>query len=148
MDQLPSPSIRMPSSTPEIRSSSVVSCLPGSRETFGIRWNGTLDQGKWGGDPLLDRDVTLGVDGLPAGRWLVRHHRVDEVHSNIRRTWEVRGGSSDWPDEAGWAALREADRLEPLEPERELVVGDDGQASLEFPMPMPSLSLVELIPAR
>ena len=109
-------------------------------------WNGTLDQGKWGGDPLLGRDVTLRLEGLPSGRRSVRHHRVDETHSNIRRAWERRGGG-DWPDQAGWVALREADSLERLEPDRDLTVGAGGLIELSFPMPMPSLSLVELLPA-
>jgi xylan 1,4-beta-xylosidase len=108
-------------------------------------WNGTLDQGKWGGDTRLDRDVTVRIDGLPPGRHRVRHHRVDETHSNIRRAWEARGGGT-WPDEDGWASLREADTLERLEPERELTVTQDGRVELDFPMPMPSLSLVEVLP--
>ena len=37
------------------------------------------------------------------------------------------------------------DALETLEPEREVVVRDDGRVLLGFPMPMPSLSLVELV---
>jgi xylan 1,4-beta-xylosidase len=105
-----------------------------------------LDQGKWGGDSLLDRDVTLRVDGLDPGRWTVRHHRVDETHSNVRQAWEARGGGT-WPDEPGWAALHESDRLKVLEPDREVIVGDDGRVELTFPMPMPSLSLVELLRA-
>jgi xylan 1,4-beta-xylosidase len=109
-------------------------------------WNGTLDQGKWGGDELLARDVTLGVEGLAPGHWAVRHHRVDERHSNIRRAWEARGGG-DWPDAAGWAALREADALDRLEPDRNVQVRDGGRIELAFAMPMPSLSLVELLPA-
>jgi len=109
-------------------------------------WNGTLDQGKWGGDPLLGREVTLRVEGLPAGNRTVRHHRVDETHSNIRRAWEALGAPV-WPDEAGWAALREADALERLEPDRAITVGADGTVEVAFELPMPSLSLVELLPA-
>ncbi len=109
-------------------------------------WNGTLDQGKWGGDKRLDRDVTLRIDGLAPGRHRVRHHRVDETHSNIRRAWEALGGGA-WPDDDGWAALREADTLERLEPDRELTVDAAGRLQLEFSMPMPSLSLIEVLPA-
>ena len=109
-------------------------------------WNGTLDQTKQDGDAALARDVTLRMTGLPAGSWTVRHHRVDEDHSNVRRAWDALGGS-DWPDEAGWATLRDADRLEALEPERSIRTEAGGRLELAFAMPMPSLSLVELVPA-
>ena len=108
-------------------------------------WNGTLDHTTWDGDRALARDVTLVLEGLPAGGWSLRHHRVDEDHSNIRRTWDALGGG-DWPDDAGWARLHEADRLEPLDPERDLRTADDGRVELSFAMPMPSLSLIELVP--
>jgi xylan 1,4-beta-xylosidase len=109
-------------------------------------WNGTLDQTKWDGDPALARDTTLTLTGLPAGSWTLRHHRVDEDHSNVRRAWEALGGG-DWPDEAGWATLRDADRLEALEPERTVRTEEGGRVELAFALPMPSLSLVELVPA-
>ena len=110
-------------------------------------WNGTLDQTKWDGDPALARDVTLELEGLAPGTWTVRHHRVDEDHSNVRRAWEALGGG-DWPDEAGWTTLRDADRLDTLDPDRTAQVPDDGRLRLDFAMPMPSMSLVELVPAR
>jgi xylan 1,4-beta-xylosidase len=109
-------------------------------------WNGTLDQTKWDGDAALARDVTLRLDGLPAGAWTVRHHRVDEDHSNVRRAWEAMGGG-DWPDDDAWLALHDADRLDGLEPDWSATTGADGRLELTFAMPMPSLSLVELVPA-
>jgi xylan 1,4-beta-xylosidase len=109
-------------------------------------WNGTLDQSKAGGDPDLDRSITLAVDGLAAGTFELRHHRVDARHSNIVRTWESIG-RPDWPDEAGWAALHAADGLEMLEPPRR-VHANDGALELELELPMPSVSLLELVPIR
>jgi xylan 1,4-beta-xylosidase len=108
-------------------------------------WSGTLDQSKAGGDPDLDRAVTLVVSGLPAGPCEVRHARVDADHSNIVRTWEDLG-CPDWPDAAGWERLRAADRLESLEPARPATVGDDGRFELAFDLPMPSISLIEIVP--
>ncbi len=105
-------------------------------------WNGTLDQTKAAGDPLLDRTVRLAVDGLPRGPILVRHHRVDATHSNIERHWDDRA----WPDDEGWVHLAGADRLDELEPERTVDVDDGGHLDLEFGLPMPSISLVELVP--
>jgi len=114
-------------------------------------WNGTLDQSKADGHEALDRRVTLEVTGLPPGTYELRHHRVDAVHSNIVRTWELLG-RPDWPDDAGWTRLREADRLEALEPSRPIRVersgDDDGRLELEFELPMPAISLIELAPIR
>lgn len=87
-----------------------------------LLWNGTLDQSKAEGDPLLDRELV--IEGLPPGR--VEVTRVDATHSNLSARWS---GESDWPDEAGWAALREADRLD-VE-----VVDVDGPLTLHLPMP-------------
>jgi xylan 1,4-beta-xylosidase len=106
-------------------------------------WNGTLDQAKADGDPLLDRHVRLMLDGLPPGEHRLRHRRVDATHSNIASRWT--GG--DWPDEPGWQALRADDRLEELEPERTVAIGADGRVDIEFDLPMPSVSLIEVLPA-
>jgi xylan 1,4-beta-xylosidase len=108
-------------------------------------WNGTVDQTKMAGDPVLDRVVTLTVDGLGSGTYEVRHYRVDADHSNIVRTWEGLG-RPDWPDDAGWARLRDADRLVELAPGRR-VRHERGQLELAFDLPMPAISLVELVPA-
>ena len=55
-------------------------------------------------------------------------------------------GGADWPDEDQWAALREANRLEELEPARR-VEPEGGVVEVAFDLPMPSVSLVELDPA-
>jgi xylan 1,4-beta-xylosidase len=108
-------------------------------------WNGTLDQSKAAGAQALDRDLTVHIDGLQTGtRYTLRHHRLDATHSNILAVWE-RLGSPDWPDEVGWHALRDADRLEELEPAREVVV-DGRSIDVAFTLPMPSVSLLELVP--
>jgi xylan 1,4-beta-xylosidase len=54
-------------------------------------------------------------------------------------------GAPDWPDEAAWRTLRDADRLEELEPARE-VTADGGHVDVSFTLPMPSVSLLELVP--
>lgn len=105
-------------------------------------WNGTLDQGKAGGDRLLDRTVRLTVEGLLGAPVTLRHRRIDATHSNIARHWD--GG--DWPDAAGWARLHAADALEELEAERTIEVAADGRLTIAFELPMPSVSLVEMLP--
>jgi xylan 1,4-beta-xylosidase len=107
-------------------------------------WNGTLDQSKASGDPALGRAITLRVSGLRSGSYEVHHHRVDADHSSILRAWE-RLGRPEWPDEAGWAHLRQADRLEALEPPCRMPA-HEGRLELEFELPMPAMSLIELIP--
>ena len=109
-------------------------------------WNGTLDQSKTGGGDALARSVGLEIDGLRPGSYEVRHHRVDGTHSNIAQAWEGLG-RPDWPDEAGWTALRAADRLEALTPPRPVDAGD-GRFTVAFDLPMPAMSLIELVPDR
>ncbi|MEX1172931.1 MAG: xylan 1,4-beta-xylosidase [Chloroflexota bacterium] len=107
-------------------------------------WNGTMDHDRGIGDPALDRSVSMSIEGLGAGVYDLCHYRVDTEHSNIVTTWE-RLGAPDWPDEAGWAELRAADRLELVEPQRQVQPGD-GHLEIAFELPMPSVSLLELIP--
>jgi xylan 1,4-beta-xylosidase len=110
-----------------------------------VAWNGTVDVTKSAGDPLLDRHVDLTVTGLGADRYRVRHRRLDERHSNLNRAWHEVSRGRDWPDEAGWEALREADRLVEFEPVTS-VSTDGGSLSLAFDLPMPAVSLIELTP--
>jgi xylan 1,4-beta-xylosidase len=56
-------------------------------------------------------------------------------------------GGADWPDDQQWAALREANQLEELEPARR-VEAEGGVVELVFDLPMPSVSLVELTKER
>jgi xylan 1,4-beta-xylosidase len=110
-----------------------------------VVWNGTADVSKSGGEPLLDRTIELTVAGLAAAAYEVRHRRLDEHHSNLNRSWAAIGGDADWPDDAGWEELRRADRLDDLEP---VAKADavDGAVTLRFELPMPAVSLVELVP--
>jgi xylan 1,4-beta-xylosidase len=104
-------------------------------------WNGTIDQTKADGDPLLDRTVDVAVEGLPPGEVTIRHRRVDAGHSNIAAHWN--GG--DWPSRGEWERLHTADRLDELEPEPR-VAARDGRVTLDVDLPMPSVSLIELLP--
>ena len=110
-----------------------------------VLWNGTVDVSKSGGDRLLDRRVDLAIDGLPADRYRLRHRRLDERHSNINRAWDELRDGAPWPDADGWAALHEADRLDDLEPPRD-VSPDGGAVHLTVELPMPAVSLIELHP--
>lgn len=111
-----------------------------------VAWNGTVDVTRSEGDPLLDRQATLTIEHLAANRYRLRHRRLDERHSNVVAAWEEIGGGADWPDAAQWDELRTRDHLEELEPEK-VVESADGRLELHVPMPMPSISLIELAPA-
>lgn len=87
----------------------------------------------------------MSLDGLASSAYDLRHYRVDAEHSNIVTTWE-RLGRPDWPDEAGWAELRAADHLELVEPQRR-VQPRAGRLELDLELPMPSVSLLELVPS-
>ena len=119
---------------------------PGDGRVAVALWNVTLDQTKSTGAPLLDRRVTLRIQGLPGRAFQVRHLRIDMERSNIAAVWQGMAAGADWPDERQWAALREANRLEELEPPRRLEAAG-GTVELAFDLPMPSVSLVELVPA-
>ncbi|MGH3371305.1 MAG: GH39 family glycosyl hydrolase, partial [Nocardioidaceae bacterium] len=109
-------------------------------------WNMTLDQTKATGEEALSREVTLRLDGLaPGTAYTLHHQRVDATHSNVATVWgELRSDGQAWPTEEQWARLREADRLEDLEPEREVVTDADGTVAVTFDLPMPSMSRLGL----
>ena len=107
-------------------------------------WNGTLDQTKVDGEPLLGRRVRLRVHGVPSGRYRQEHLRVDAIHSNVVASWEAIG-RPDWPDADGWAALHKNDRLESLTPIANIDISD-GELGLDFDLPMPGISLIRLSP--
>ena len=121
----------------------------GSRDDDGriaiLAWNGTVDVTKAGGEPLLDRAVTLRLNGLNRGRYRLRHRRLDETHSNLVASWAEIGAGADWPDDPQWQHLTARNHLEELEPERDIEAAS-GSIELAIELPMPSVSLIELTP--
>ena len=107
-------------------------------------WNGTLDQTKAEGASLLDRSIRLRFSGLKSMPYRCEHWRLDPEHSNILKAWH-RLGSPDWPDAAGWARLRSADRMEAMGPPA-AITAKGGEIALEFRLPMPAASLIQLLP--
>jgi xylan 1,4-beta-xylosidase len=102
-------------------------------------WNGTVNAQLLDGDPRLVRDVRVTVEGLVHSTYAVEIARVDEGHSNIRAVAD----DTDWPDEAGWARLREADRLhteriDDLSP-------DSGRATVTVTVPQPGVVRIRLV---
>ncbi|HEX6248803.1 MAG TPA: glycosyl hydrolase [Nocardioidaceae bacterium] len=130
---------------------SLVECL-GSRDESGevavLAWNMTLDQTKAAGDPALGREVTVTVEGLePGASYTLSHARVDQEHSNIAGVWgRLREDDQAWPTDEQWEQLRAADRLEELEPAREVSADGEGRVSVTFDLPMPAMSFLQLSP--
>ncbi|RIQ35780.1 xylan 1,4-beta-xylosidase [Jiangella rhizosphaerae] len=118
---------------------------PSTGRAAALVWNGTLDQSKAAGSAELGRRVSLRFTGLPDGDYELRHHRVDDDHSCVPAVWRRIGGGADWPTDAQWAGLRAADRLDQLHPPRR-VTAAGGAVDVEFDLPNPSMSLVELVP--
>jgi xylan 1,4-beta-xylosidase len=111
-------------------------------------WNLTLDQTKAAGSQPLARDVRLELTGLaPGAAYDLTHVRVDEEHSNVASTWgRLREAGQDWPTDEQWQRLREADRLEELEPVRAVTADDDGVVVVTTRLPMPAMSELVLVP--
>ncbi len=126
---------------------SLVEALAARRDdgTVGVlMWNGTLDQSKADGDDALARRITARVTGLDGVPYLLRHFRVDAEHSNISSAWERIGGGADWPDDAQWALLAQADQLDELHPARSFDPADE--LVVDFDLPMPGIAYLELTP--
>jgi xylan 1,4-beta-xylosidase len=120
-----------------------------SDEVSVLLWSLTLDQTKASGSPALARDVSVAVTGLtPGSTYTLRHDRVDDAHSDIATVWgRMREDDQAWPTDDQWAALREADRLEQLEPDRSVTADEAGHVTVEFPMPMPAMGQLTLTPS-
>jgi xylan 1,4-beta-xylosidase len=113
-----------------------------------MAWNLTLDQTKADGAAALARSVDVEVTGLtPGATYRLTHERVDEHHSNVASVWRrLRDDGQEWPTDEQWAELREADRLEHLEPERDVTADGAGVVRVETELPMPAMSLLALRP--
>jgi xylan 1,4-beta-xylosidase len=95
-------------------------------------WNGTLDQSKAGGTPLLARELRL--QGLPAGRATLA--RIDRDHTNLVARWS---GERAWPTEAELVDLREGDVLDTEE------LGEIA-GELTIALPMPGIARLRITP--
>jgi xylan 1,4-beta-xylosidase len=92
--------------------------------------------------PAPPSPVTLAISGLPRGRPLVTHYRVDRGHGNAYEAWQ-RMGSPLQPTEAAYKELEKAGQLALLEPPRR-VAADRGSITLTFPLPRQGVSLVRI----
>jgi len=93
--------------------------------------------------PAPAEHVRLSLHGIPAGiaRVLLRHYRVDEMHSNAWTAWK-KMGSPQSPSPGQYAALEASGQLELLDSPR--WIETDGRLTLEFDLPRQGVSLVQL----
>ena len=86
--------------------------------------------------------IELTVAGLPGGRLLLHHYRVDVAHSNSYEVWK-KMGSPQKPSPEQYEALEKAGQLQLLEAPRYLS-SEKGQVRLDFGLSRHGVSLVRL----
>ena len=84
--------------------------------------------------------IDLTVAGLPRGRLLVEHFRVDDLHSNSYEAWK-RMGSPAQPSPEQVALLEAAGELATLDSPR-WITGDGSPVRLAFDLPLHAVSLI------
>ena len=91
--------------------------------------------------PAPASEVRAKVHGLPA-RFLLRHYRIDETHSNAYTVWKQMG-SPQSPTTEQYSRLEAAGQLELLESPR-WMDAKDGAVEVAFQLPRQAVSLLEL----
>jgi xylan 1,4-beta-xylosidase len=86
--------------------------------------------------------VRIALNGVPNGRALLRHYRIDETHSNAWTAWK-KMGSPQQPSPVQYAELEAAGQLQELDSPRWIVV-KGGEAILEVRLPRQGVSLLNL----
>ena len=108
--------------------------------------NATYDQSKALGSAALSRHIDLQISGLrPSASYRLSHSRIDNANAGAFGAWE-RLGKPSHPSDEELAQLRAADRIDLLEPSRDVTADASGLFRTSFDLPMPGLSLVELVP--
>lgn len=86
-------------------------------------------------------DIALKVSGLPAGKVLLQHYRIDQENSNSYEAWK-KMGSPQAPSEAQIRELERAGQLQLLDSPAWVEV-KDGKADLTFSLPQQGVSLLK-----
>jgi xylan 1,4-beta-xylosidase len=112
--------------------------LRSNREMSVLAWNYHDDD-----VPAAVAHVRIEIAGMPNGRVLLRHYRIDETHSNAWTAWK-KMGSPQRPSAEEYAALEAAGQLAELDSPRWIVV-KGGQAMLDITLPRQAISLLNLL---
>jgi xylan 1,4-beta-xylosidase len=84
--------------------------------------------------------IDLAISGLPRGRMMVQHFRVDDRYSNSYEAWK-RMGSPAQPSAEQYTQLEAAGQLQSVESPRWANVVD-GRLRLNFDLPLHGVSLI------
>ena len=84
--------------------------------------------------------IDLSISGLPRGRMLVQHFRVDDRYSNSYEAWK-KIGSPPQPTPEQYAQLEAAGQLQSVESPR-WTNSADGRLRLNFDLPLHGVSLI------
>jgi xylan 1,4-beta-xylosidase len=87
--------------------------------------------------------LRITITGLPTGRILLRHYRIDETHSNAWTVWK-KMGSPQHPSEEEYAALETAGQLQEIDSPRWIVV-KASEATIDISTPRQAVSLLNLL---
>jgi xylan 1,4-beta-xylosidase len=93
--------------------------------------------------PAAAARVRIDIAGIPNGRILLRHYRIDETHSNAWTAWK-KMGSPQQPSAAQYAELEAAGQLQELDSPRWIVV-KGGQTTIDITLPRHGVSLLNLV---
>jgi xylan 1,4-beta-xylosidase len=93
--------------------------------------------------PAEQATVRIDLGGVPNGRILLRHYRIDETHSNAWTAWKKMGSPQN-PSAEQYAALEAAGQLQELESPRWITV-KGGAASIDITLPRQAVSLLNLL---
>jgi xylan 1,4-beta-xylosidase len=91
---------------------------------------------------VADAPVSVKMSGIPAGKVLLRHYRIDRQYSNSYEAWK-KMGSPKAPDQEQFAALEKAGQLQ-LIASPEWIVVKNGSAILNMELPAQGVSLLQL----
>jgi xylan 1,4-beta-xylosidase len=87
--------------------------------------------------------LRITITGLPTGRILLRHYRIDETHSNAWTVWK-KMGSPQHPSAEEYAALETAGQLQEIDSPRWIVV-KASEATIDISTPRQAVSLLNLL---
>jgi xylan 1,4-beta-xylosidase len=93
--------------------------------------------------PAAEANVRVVVTGVPDGRLLLRHYRIDQTHSNAWTAWKNMG-SPQQPSSEQYAALEAAGQLQELDSPRWIVV-KGCETTIAITLPRHGVSLLNLL---
>jgi xylan 1,4-beta-xylosidase len=92
--------------------------------------------------PAAPSEVEVVVEGLPNGRTLLHHYRVDAEHSNSYEVWK-KLGSPQRPTPEQYQQLERSGQLQLLG-SPEWLSAANGRVALKFSLPRQGVSLLRL----